>query len=131
MRYEVCYAKYRGGCWWLVLLLVSLGTAAANPLARVPRRQLSERFQHLRLTSPGLLYKLDHNPKSTSSPPFSAYYSTLYLLSIIVRTLLIMASTDLATLLDMGFDEPRAKLATQKTGGCMSLTIAHFDRSAG
>lgn len=40
-----------------------------------------------------------------------------------------MASTDLATLLDMGFDEPRAKLATQKTGGCMSPPIAHFNNS--
>jgi len=105
-----------------VLLLVSLGTAAANPLAGI---------QHLRLSTPGLLYNLDHNPKSTTSPPFSAYYFPLYHLSTTVRTLFIMASTDLATLLDMGFDEPRAKLATQKTGGCMSLTIAHFDRSAG
>lgn len=37
-----------------------------------------------------------------------------------------MASTDLATLIDMGFDEPRAKLATQKTGGCMLLLITYF-----
>jgi hypothetical protein len=32
-----------------------------------------------------------------------------------------MASTDLDTLIDMGFDKPRAELAVKRTGGRKSL----------
>ena len=32
----------------------------------------------------------------------------------------IMASSDLDTLIDMGFEKPRAELAVKKTGGCKS-----------
>ena len=31
-----------------------------------------------------------------------------------------MASSDLDTLIDMGFEKPRAELAVKKTGGCKS-----------
>lgn len=32
-----------------------------------------------------------------------------------------MASSDLDTLIDMGFEQPRAELAVKKTGGCKSI----------
>lgn len=35
-----------------------------------------------------------------------------------------MVSTDLDTLLDMGFDKAKAELAVKKSGGCKSLIAA-------
>ena len=42
-----------------------------------------------------------------------------------------MASSDLDTLIDMGFEKPRAELAVKKTGGCESTIRIILPNSTG